>query len=165
MEKAMNETKDVVITRDFDASREKVWQMWSDCAMVMRWWGPKGFTSPSCEIDFRVGGKNVFCMRAPAEQGGGDFYSTGVYQNITPFEEIVVTDSFADEDGNVVPATYYGMQEMPLELLVTIRFEDREGKTRMTLRHAGLPAGELLEMTTAGWNESFDKLDAVLAEG
>jgi hypothetical protein len=40
-----------------------------------------------------------------------------------------------------------------------------DGKTRMTLRHAGLPAGELLEMTTDGWNESFDKLDAVLAEG
>lgn len=164
MEQTNHLKEDIKIVRMFDAPRERVWKMWSDCAMVMRWWGPKGFTSPSCKMDFRVGGKIVFCMRAPAEQGGADYYSTGVYQKIQPLDEIVVTDSFADEHGNVVPATYYGMEEMPLELLVTIRFENMDGKTRMTLTHAGLTAGEMLEMTTAGWNESFDKLDAALAE-
>jgi len=48
--------------------------------------------------------------------------------------------------------------EWPDELLVTITFEETEGKTKMTLRHEGLPAGEMKEMTSAGWSESFDKL-------
>jgi uncharacterized protein YndB with AHSA1/START domain len=70
-----------------------------------------------------------------------------------------MTDCFADENGNVVPATHYGMgSDFPLEMLVTVTFEDLGGKTRMTLRHEGLPAGEMLEGAGTGWNESFDKL-------
>lgn len=164
MGQSIERVDELVITRIFNAPREKVWKMWSDCGEVMRWWGPKGFTSPSCRMDFRTGGKVVFCMHAPAEQGGSDFYSTGVYQKIKPFEEIIVTDSFADEQGNVVPASHYGMDgDYPLELLMTIKFEDLGGKTRMTLTHSGLPAGEMLAQTGASWNESFDKLDAALA--
>lgn len=75
-------------------------------------------------------------------------------------ERIVYTDSFADEKGNVVPASHYGMpgDDWPLELTVTITFEDLGGKTKMTLRHVGIPAGKMSELTDAGWNESFDKL-------
>ncbi len=67
----------------------------------MRWWGPKGFTSPACRIDLRVGGKYLFCTRSP---DGRDFWSTGVYREILEPERIVCTDSFADEEGNVVSA-------------------------------------------------------------
>lgn len=166
MGQTMDKVDDLVITRVFDAPREKVWKMWSDCAEVMLWWGPKGFTSPSCRMDFREGGKIVYCMRSPADQGGGDFYSTGTYRKIKPLEEIVVTDSFSDEHGNVVPASFYGMDaDFPLELLITLHFEDLGGKTRMTLTHSGMSASEMREMTAVGWNESFDKIDAVLAEG
>jgi hypothetical protein len=45
-------------------------------------------------------------MRSPE---GQDFWSTGVYREIVEPERIVCTDSFADEKGNVVPASYYGM--------------------------------------------------------
>ncbi len=48
--------------------------------------------------------------------------------------------------------------DLPLEMTVTVTFEDVGNKTKMTLRHVGLPAGEMSEMTNAGWNESFDKL-------
>jgi uncharacterized protein YndB with AHSA1/START domain len=74
-------------------------------------------------------------------------------------ERIVLTDSFADEQGNVVPASYYGMgEDFPQELEVTVTLEEVGDKTRMTLRHAGMPEGEMREQTRAGWNESFDKL-------
>ncbi len=74
-------------------------------------------------------------------------------------ERLVYTDSFADEHGNVVPASHYGMaSDFPKQMQVTITLEDHDGKTRLTLRHAGLPAGEMGEMTQASWNESFDKL-------
>jgi uncharacterized protein YndB with AHSA1/START domain len=99
-------------------------------------------------------------MRSP---DGQDFYSTGTYREIVLFEKIVCTDSFADAQGNVVPATHYGMSEdFPLEMLLTVTFEDYQGKTKMTLRHSGLPVGEMKEMTYAGWNESLDKLAKVL---
>jgi uncharacterized protein YndB with AHSA1/START domain len=126
--------------------------------------GPKDFTSPSCETDFRVGGKYLFCMRSDIgpEIWQKGLYSTGVYKEIIPMKKIVCTDCFSDEQGNVVPASYYGMEgEFPLEMMVTITFEVVQGnKTRMTLVHEGLPAGEHTKGATQGWNESFDKLAA-----
>ena len=152
--------QELVITRVFDAPREAVWKAWTDPERMKLWWGPKGFTAPVINIDFRVGGTILSCMRSPE---GRDFWGTGVYREIVPLERIVVTDSFADEHGVVVPATHYGMgSDFPLELLVTTTFEAVEGKTRMTLKHAGLPAGGMLDQTRTGWNESFDKLAEIL---
>lgn len=48
--------------------------------------------------------------------------------------------------------------DFPLELQVTVTFEDYDGKTKMTLNNGGLPEGVMSEQTEAGWNESFDKL-------
>jgi uncharacterized protein YndB with AHSA1/START domain len=146
----------LVITRTFDAPRELVWKAWTEPERLKRWWGPKDFTAPISKIDLRVGGKYLNCMRGP---DGKDYYTTGEYVEIVPFERLVYTDSFADENGNVVPATYYGMSEdMPLQMRVTVTLDNLGGKTKMTLTHVGIPAGEMSEMTSAGWNESFDKL-------
>lgn len=146
----------VVITRLFDAPRERLWKAWTDPAHIMRWWGPEHFTSPACQVDLRVGGKYLFCMRAP---DGQDFWSTGVYRELVEPERIVYTDSFADAQGNVVPAAHYGMPgAWPDALLVTVTLEDIGGKTRLTLLQEGIPAGEMSEMTAAGWNQSLDKL-------
>ena len=152
----------LVIERVFDAPRELVWKAWTDPEMVKRWWGPRDYTAPVAEIDFRVGGKSLNCMRSSE---GQEIWSVGTYREIVPMERFVTTDSFADADGNVVPATHYGMPEdIPLEMLLTVEFEDLgDGRTKMTLRHEGLPAGEMKEGAGAGWNESFDKLAELLA--
>jgi uncharacterized protein YndB with AHSA1/START domain len=153
--------KDLIITRLFDAPRELVWKAWTEPESMMRWWGPKGFTAPVCKIDLRVGGAYLNCMRSPE---GQDYWSAGVYREIMPPERLVCTDSFADEQGNVVPATHYGMgDDVPLEMLVTVTLEDVGGKTKMTLVHAGLPAGDMREGAGTGWSESFDKLEQALA--
>jgi len=152
----------LVITRVFDAPRELVWKAWTEPEQVKRWWGPKIFTSPSCRIDFRVGGKYLFCMRSDSgpEAWQKGLWSTGVYKEIVPMEKIVCTDCFADEHGNVVPATHYDMNaDLPLEMLVTVTFEEYKGnKTKITLTHVGIPAGEDSKGADQGWNESFDKL-------
>ena len=155
-ETAVNE---LVINRIFDAPVNLVWKAWTNPEHMMRWWGPKAYTSPACKMDFRVGGKYHYCMRSLA---GQDFWNTGVYKEIIPLKKIVWTDSFADEKGNKVPASHYGMDDFPGELIVTLLFEEQDGKTKMTLRHQGIPAGEMHDMTNAGWNESFDKLAATL---
>jgi uncharacterized protein YndB with AHSA1/START domain len=152
----------IFITRSFDAPRELVWKAWSDPEMVMRWWGPKGFTAPVAKNDFHAGGKYLYVMRSP---DGQDFWSTGIYREIDAPNRLVVTDSFADEKGNVVPASHYGMiGDWPLELLVTLTFEEENGMTRFSLRHEGIPPGQMSDLTKVGWNESFDKLETVLAE-
>jgi uncharacterized protein YndB with AHSA1/START domain len=162
---ATSAQQELVITRDFDAPRELVWKAWTEPEHMMRWWGPKGFTSPHCEIDFRVGGKWFSAMQSPEFNEGRPIWGIGVYREIVPMERIVCTDSFADEHGNVVPATHYGMgADFPPEMLVTVTFEDLGGKTRMTLRHAGLPAGEMSDGAQQGWSESFDKLAESLAK-
>jgi len=148
--------RELVITRVFDAPRELVFKAWTEPERFKRWWGPKNFTAPACTIDLRVGGRYVNCMRSPE---GQDYWTTGVYREIVEPERIVYTDAFADEKGNPVPASHYGMSgEWPLEMLVTVTFEEHEGKTTMTLRHVGLPSGQMSDLTGAGWNESFDKL-------
>jgi uncharacterized protein YndB with AHSA1/START domain len=153
---------ELVITRIFDAPREFVWKVWTEPKYVMRWWGPMGYTCPVAKIDLRVGGKYLSAMRSP---DGKDFWSTGVYHEIVPRERIVATDNFADEKGNIVPASFYGMTgDWPKELLVTVTFEDQKGKTKFTLKHEGLPPGMMIDMTRAGWSGSFDKLAEVLEE-
>jgi uncharacterized protein YndB with AHSA1/START domain len=145
-----------IITRIFDAPRERLWQQWTDAEQFGCWWGPKDFTAPYTQIDLRIGGKYLYCMRGP---DGKDYWGTGVFKEITEPSRNVYTDSFADEHGNVVPATYYGMDgNFPLEMEVEVTMEDIGGKTRMSLRHSGLPKGEMLEQTKEGWNQSFDKL-------
>lgn len=99
-------------------------------------------------------------MRSPE---GKDYWGTGVYREIVQLERIVYTDSFADEKGNVVPATQYGMSAgTPLEMLVTVTFEEHEGKTKLTLRHVGIPAGADRDGANVGWSQSLDKLAEAL---
>jgi uncharacterized protein YndB with AHSA1/START domain len=96
---------------------------------------------------------------------GKEIWSTGTFREMVPLQRIVSTDSFADEKGNVVPATYYGMEaNFPLELKVTVTFKDHEGKTELTLRQTGFPSALDRDNTKQGWMESLDKLAEVLAE-
>jgi len=158
----MNSTLETMtINRVFEAPVEKLWRSWAGQEEFMRWWGPKDFTCPTATIDFREGGTYLFCMRGP---DGKDFWGTGTYREIVPMARIVYTDSFADADGNVVPGSFYGMgDEWPLELLVTLAFEEKDGKTHFSLRHEGIPGAKVRDMCAQSWNESFDKLDTVLA--
>ncbi|OGO29463.1 MAG: ATPase [Chloroflexi bacterium RBG_16_54_11] len=149
------------ITRVFNAPINRVWQRWTKPDEFMCWWGPKDYTAPYAKLDVRPGGKYLASMRSP---DGKEYWSTGTYREIVEPNRIVYTDSFADEYGNVVPASYYGMgANMPRELEVEVTFEDIGGKTRLTLEHCGLPEGEELENTKESWNQSFDKLEDCLS--
>ena len=153
---AVSDPKELIVIRAFSAPKNLVWKAWTDPKQVVKWWGPKDYTSPACVIDLRVGGKYQFCMRSPQ---GKYFWSTGVYREIVEKERIVYTDSFADEKGNIVPATHYDLSpDIPLEMTVTVTFDEHDNTTSMILKHADLPSGTMSELTGQGWNESFDKL-------
>jgi NADPH2:quinone reductase len=152
----------LVITRTFDAPRGLVFQAWTEPERVMRWWGPKDFTTPICEIDLRPEGGYRYCMRSPE---GQDFWAQGVYREIVEPERVVCTDTFADEKGNPVSPEHYGMSpEWPAETLVTVTFTEHAGKTRLTLQHSPLKPGRERDMCRQGWNESLDNLADYLAQ-
>ena len=152
----------LVITRVFDAPRERVWKALTESTELKRWWGPRGFTSPVYDIDLRPGGEYLACMRAP---DGKEYWSRGVFCEVMPPERLIMTDSFADEHGNSVPASYYGMSgDWPMEMVVTLTLEEEGDKTKLTLVHSGL--GGISETDRRnmeqGWDESFDKLEGFL---
>lgn len=152
----------LVIERVLDAPREKVWQAWTDPEQIKKWWGPKGFTAPSIQSDFREGGTYHWAMQSP---DGQVYWSTGTFHEIVPQERLVVTDSFADEDGNVVPPSHYGMEgDHPMEGRVIVTFEDAGGKTKLTVRYEGMAPSETRDLAEGGWNETLDKLAALVAE-
>jgi uncharacterized protein YndB with AHSA1/START domain len=149
--------KEFVLSRVIDAPREEVWKAYTEPDRVKQWWGPRHFTAPVVEMDLRVDGKYLYDMRDPE---GKDYWSAGVYREVTPPERIVASDYFADEKGNPVPPSYYGLPgDIPQEQMVTITFEEVEGdKTRLTIMHPS-SGGASEEDERTGWNESLDKLE------
>jgi|GEM_PF-193751 len=152
----------LVITRTFNAPRSLVFKAWTEPERVVRWWGPKGFTCPVCEIDLRLGGAYRNCMRSPE---GKDFWSQGIYHEIEEPSRIVCSDAFADEQGNVMSPEQYGMSaDWPTEAIITVTFTEHVGKTRLTLQHWPLKPGPERDMCQQGWNETLDKLAEYLGQ-
>lgn len=151
---------ELVLERTFDAPRSEVWKEWTEPDRMSRWFGPRGFTSPINEIDLRVGGRYLNCMRSPE---GDDYCSSGEYREIVPEEKLVMTDSFSDREGRMMSPSEYGMsRDFPEELLVTTTFEETgNGRTRMTVKHSGIKniSDRERKGMEQGWNESFDKLE------
>jgi uncharacterized protein YndB with AHSA1/START domain len=148
------------IARVINAPVRQVWKYWTDPNAYLCWSAPKDYFGCDYQTDFRVGGKYLSCIQGP---DGKKIWSTGIYKEIREPNRFVCTDSFADEQGNIVPASFYGMEgEFPLELEVEVNLEDLGEKTRLTLEHCGFPNAMMIEQTKQGWNESFDKLEQCL---
>ena len=163
MKMKTREERELFIEHLFDAPRELVWKAWTEPERVKQWWGPEGFTAPVIKIDLRAGGEYLYCMRSPE---GKEYWSKGTFREIIPPERLVLTDSFADENGNIVPASYYGLSpDFPLQALVTITFEETENnRTRLTIRYASVSASDF-ESAMSGWKMSLDKLADSLKKG
>ncbi len=149
----------LVIERTIDAPLNKVWRAWSDPVEFKKWWGPKDFTTPTCTMDFQVEGTYFKSIR---NRDGKEMFNTGTFTEIIPMERISYMDSFADKNGNIVSSDAYELAGFPTHLHVTVLFEIRSEKTKITLIHTGIPHGEMTEMTAQGWQESFDKLQMSL---
>jgi len=97
------------VARDFDAPREMVFKAWTEQDRLKHWWGPRGFTTPFCEIDLRPGGVFLFCMRSPE---GRDSWGRSVFREIVVPERLVLAMSFADAEGTTwsLPRTMGSVQ-------------------------------------------------------
>jgi uncharacterized protein YndB with AHSA1/START domain len=159
MESQNDNKKTITIERTFDLPVEKVWKAFSDSEYLKKWFSPKDFTTPSADVDFRVGGKYLSSMKGP---DGKETWSTGTYKEIIHNRKIVYSDSFSDSNGNVVSASYYNMPgNWDDALKVSVEFEEENGKTRMKLTHEGLPQ-EAADDCKDGWQQCFDKIEPAL---
>ena len=162
-ENTVNEIERMVITRVFDAPRELVWKAWTDPKYVMQWWGPKGFTSPACQMDVRVGGKSLLCMKTP---DGYEGWNAIEYHEIVLYEKIVYSMYFSDSKGNKVEPEEYGIEHEAIDdARDVVIFEDLgNGQTKLTLignepMESAKEGGQF-----EGWVETFDKIAVVVAE-
>jgi uncharacterized protein YndB with AHSA1/START domain len=56
---------DLVLTRTLDAPLSLVFETWTKPEHLLVWWGPRGFTTLSCDVNLRVGGDWRVRSRAP----------------------------------------------------------------------------------------------------
>jgi uncharacterized protein YndB with AHSA1/START domain len=147
-------TREIAISRIFEAPRELVYQAFVDPDQLAQWFGPVGCSVPreTIDIDARVGGHQRFVMVVEGDQG---------FENPidATFTEVVVNELLVGE----MQAT--GVPGVEGVLTVTLRLEFHEegaGKTRLELRQ-GPFSKDMGEQTREGWESSFTKLDALLA--
>jgi uncharacterized protein YndB with AHSA1/START domain len=158
---------DFIVTRIFDAPRERVWRAWTDPKHVAQWWGPRAATILVCELDVRPGGKYRIVMRCPE---GFEYPMFGVYVEVIAPERMSYTVDFAehprewhDKFRQSLPA---GVDLTMGQFLNTIIFEDVGGKTKVTVRmtfDAVAIRDAMLKMgMNFGLSESLDRLAELL---
>lgn len=146
------QTKDLVITRMFDAPRELVWKAFTDADQLAAWFGPVGWSVPrdTVSVEPRVGGHQRFTMVNDADPSQTSPVNAS-------FTEVVEHELLAGEE------EWQDPQLGPMRMQVRIELHDEGGnKTRLVLRQ-GPYTPEVEEMARQGWTSSFTKLDALLA--
>ncbi len=155
-----NQTNAIKIERIFDAPIEAVWQMWTDPEKFASWYGPMGATIPVAEMDVTPRGKRRGCMAMETPGGPMQMWLGGVYTEIVEPRRLVYTEAMSDPDGNVMDPAATGMGDGPAFTEIIIELEPIDGRTKMLLIHAGVPADS---PAAGGWNSAFDKLAPLVA--
>lgn len=155
-----------VISRTFDAPRDLMFQVWTECEHLSHWWGPKGATVSSCRNDLRPGGLMHYAMRTSE---GDEIWGRWVYREIAEPERIVFVNSFSDPEGGLTRHPFAA--EWPLQMLTVITFDERDGGTLVTVRWSPYDASDLERATfdsghdsmRGGWTGTFEQLAEYLA--
>jgi uncharacterized protein YndB with AHSA1/START domain len=144
--------REFVITREYPAPRELVFQAWTDPKHVAQWWGPRGFTNPVCDWDPKPGRTLCVVMRAP---NGTDYPMGGAFSEIVAPERLVFTAGAINENG-----------ELLFEFLHTVTFAEQNGGTLLTV-HSKVTmttpeAGKYIGGFEAGMTQSLVRLSQML---
>jgi uncharacterized protein YndB with AHSA1/START domain len=155
----------LIITHEFDAPRQLVFDAFTKAEHLAHWWGPKGCKIVNARIDLKRGGEFRYGMQfGEALSHGKQFY-----REITPPSRLVYENMFTDETG--APQHPPFDEKWPLRLLTTILFEDVGDRTRVTVLWTPLEATAEERATfeanranmNGGWSGSFEVLEAYLA--
>jgi len=152
------ETLTMTVDAEFEASADRVWQLWADPRQLERWWGPPTYPATVDSHDLRPGGRVAYHMTGPdgdQPHGYWDVLETD------PPRSLVFRDGFANEDGSPNP-------ELPITTTRVAISEIGEGRTRMSIESL-FPSTEAMEQLLAfgmeeGLQQAVGQIDAILAE-
>lgn len=143
--------REAEITRVFDAPRRLVWEALSKAEHYPRWWGPRGSTMTSCQLDFRPGGSYRFVLRTA---DGHEAAFRGEIREVVPPERVVQTFEFEGMPGAVS--------------VETLTLTEQDGKTALTSvsTYDGVSADAIDAMLQSGMEagaaETYDRLEELL---
>ena len=149
--------KEFVITREYAAPRQLVWQACTEARHLAQWWGPRGFTAPVCEWDATPGNNIYVVMRAP---DGTEFPMGGKFHEVVAPEKLVTTTGALDAKGNLIFEFHHTLTlaELP------------DGKTRLTMRSRLInvfspEAFKYVGGFEAGMTQSLERLGDLVEKG
>ncbi len=134
--------RELVAKRVFNAPRAVVFKMWSTPTHLGQWWGPKGFTTTTYNMDFKTGGEWRYCMHGP---DGVD------YQNTITYLKVVEPEFIAYKLGG-------GKKGDSVTLEAEVTFADEGSKTHLTMRMT-FPSADVRDhvVKTYGAKEGLDQ--------
>ena len=143
--------REIQMTRLFDAPRELIFEAYTSCEHLARWWGPRKYELSSCKMDFRPGGKYRFVHSGP---DGEEHGFRGEYREIVQPERIVSTFEWEGLPGHIS--------------IDTLTLTEENGKTRYTIvslfNSIEDRDGMLQSGMEGGANESMERLDELLQQ-
>ena len=148
----------MTVDSEFDATPERVWQLWADPRQLERWWGPPMYPATVTSHDLRTGGRVEYFMTGPGGDTPAGFWHI---LEADPPRRLVFEDGFANADGT-------RNSDMPLvEQRVSIAAV-AGGRTRMSIENA-FPDMAAMEQLLAmqmeeGLTGALGQIDAILAE-
>jgi len=162
MEKEKNQTvettdNEIIFTRTFHAPRELVFETYTTCEHLMKWWGPRNWPLSYCKMDFRPGGTWHYCMKGPNEDD--ESWGIAKYKEISKPEKIIYNDYFSDKDGNI-------NTDMPaFDTIVTFTSLNDKTEVKMESKVGSKEeVDKLVEMgMIEGFTETWDRLEEHLA--
>lgn len=136
------------ITRTFNAPRELVWRAWTCREHLMKWFCPTGFRVEFAEVDLCVGGRWRAGMLSPNEN---QYVHCGEYREIDQPQKLVLTHTWEKNENEPAANT-----------VITIQFEESEGKTVMHFEQIGFATEASRDSHNGGWNGAFDNFDTTI---
>jgi uncharacterized protein YndB with AHSA1/START domain len=155
-----------IISRAFQAPRERVWKAWTDPQELARWWGPAGVSVQILTLELRPGGIFHYAMSLPDKP---PMHGKWIFREITPPAQMLFVNSFADAQGNI--STHPLVTGWPRELLTTITLaEEAKDRTTVTIRWTPINAteeerrvfSEHHDSMRKGWGGTLDQLAAAV---
>ena len=150
--------REIVMTREFAAPRDRVFTAWTRPELVERWFGRLEGWTTKAQIDLRVGGMFRFTMR---DSSGTKIVFRGEYREIVPPERLVTAEG------------YEGFREAgwrPEDATVTTTvFTENAGRTTWTATQR-YPSQQVRDAVLrdpnmrSGMEQGFAAFDAVLRD-
>jgi uncharacterized protein YndB with AHSA1/START domain len=148
----------MVLTAEFDASPERVWDLWADPRKLERWWGPPTYPATFTRHDLTPGSRVEYHMTGP----GGD-QPRGYWDVVEadPPRRLVFMDGFAHDDGTPNDDFPRNEGRVTIEPIAA-------GRSRMSIE-SRFPSTEAMEQVLAmgmeeGLTQAVGQIDAILAE-